>query len=28
VFSDVAPMAEWLDRHVGPSDLPSDQMGR
>jgi uncharacterized protein (TIGR02453 family) len=28
VFSDVAPMAQWLDRHVGPSDLPSDQMGR
>ncbi|MET0831038.1 MAG: DUF2461 domain-containing protein [Acidimicrobiia bacterium] len=28
VFADVAPMAAWLDRHVGPSELPSDQMGR
>jgi uncharacterized protein (TIGR02453 family) len=28
VFTDVAPLAAWLDRHVGPSVLPPDGMGR
>ena len=28
VFTDVAPLAGWLDRHVGPSVLPPDGMGR